>query len=384
MLTSTPSRSPAFSLFGDPHQTRVERAIAEFRSGRPVLFSGGVRSVLAMPTEAVDGPAGDMMLEWAVRGAYLVLTRPRLHHLGVANGVGPRRFPLPMLDRNLIDRLSRQTDAAMTDAAMTDTGESVSPVEEAALELAQLAYLIPSVIAVEAQDPARLVEAGALEVEATAIFNFRDIAARQMRIVSRSPVPLAEARDSEFVVFRGGEGMRDQVAIVVGDPDLSKPVLTRVHSACLTGDLFGSLKCDCGDQLRGGVKRMAESGGGIMLYLDQEGRGSGIANKMRAYKLQCDGLDTYQADSVLGLDLDSRHFAMAGTMLRLLGVARVHLLTNNPEKIAALKAAGIDVVQDLRMFGRPTEENVRYLQAKRDRAGHRIGIEALFGEPAAE
>jgi GTP cyclohydrolase II len=283
------------------------------------------------------------------------------------------------MDRNLIDRLSRQTDATLA-----ETGDTISPVEEAALELARLAYLIPSVIIVEIADESRVLAAGALKVDAAAVAGYRNAAARHIRIVSRSPVPLADARESEFVVFRGGEGMRDQVAIIVGQPDPSKPVLTRIHSACLTGDLFGSLKCDCGDQLRGGVKRMAEEGGGIMLYLDQEGRGSGIANKMRAYKLQCEGLDTYQADGVLGLELDSRHFAMAGAMLRLLGVQQVSILTNNPEKIAALKLAGIDVAQDLRMFGRPTQENLRYLTAKRDRAGHRIGAQALFGEPAAE
>jgi GTP cyclohydrolase II len=379
MLSSTSLNAPAFRLFGNLGQTSVERAIADFRTGRPVLLSDGLHAVLAMPTEAVDGPAGDLLLDFGSGGAFLVLTRPRLAHLGAPDGEGARRFPLPAMDRNLIDRLSRQTDATLA-----ETGDTISPVEEAALELARLAYLIPSVIIVEIADESRVLAAGALKVDAAAVAGYRNAAARDIRIVSRSPVPLADARESEFVVFRGGEGMRDQVAIIVGQPDPSKPVLTRIHSACLTGDLFGSLKCDCGDQLRGGVKRMAEEGGGIMLYLDQEGRGSGIANKMRAYKLQCEGLDTYQADGVLGLELDSRHFAMAGAMLRLLGVQQVSILTNNPEKIAALKLAGIDVAQDLRMFGRPTQENLRYLTAKRDRAGHRIGAQALFGEPAAE
>ncbi len=130
------------------------------------------------------------------------------------------------------------------------------------------------------------------------------------------------------------------MAIIVGNLDLSRPVPVRLHSACLTGDLFGSLKCDCGDQLRDTVRWMAETDGGILLYLDQEGRGNGIANKMRAYKLQSEGWDTYDADEVLGFDLDQRRFAFAAEMLRQLGVAKVTALTNNPEKIKALRAGG--------------------------------------------
>ena len=150
----------------------------------------------------------------------------------------------------------------------------------------------------------------------------------------------------------------------------------RLHSACLTGDLFGSLKCDCGDQLRRTVRWMAENGGGVLLYLDQEGRGNGIANKIRAYRLQAQGYDTYEADEALGFDLDGRRFDFAVEMLRQLGVGRVRLLTNNPEKAHALRRAGLDVASEHRIFGRSTPENVRYLAAKRDRAGHMIGFEA--------
>ena len=137
-----------------------------------------------------------------------------------------------------------------------------------------------------------------------------------LKIVSRAPVPLEGAPTSEFVVFRGGEGLRDQVAIIVGKPDLSQPVTVRLHSACLTGDLFGSLKCDCGDQLRETVRLMAQNEGGILLYLDQEGRGNGIANKIRAYKLQSQGYDTYEADEVLGFEPDQRRFDFAAEMLK--------------------------------------------------------------------
>ncbi|MET0745568.1 MAG: GTP cyclohydrolase II RibA, partial [Microvirga sp.] len=190
-----------------------------------------------------------------------------------------------------------------------------------------------------------------------------------------APVPLDGAPSSEFVVFRGGEGLRDQVAVIVGKPDLSRPVLVRLHSACLTGDLFGSLKCDCGDQLRETVRLMAEHGGGILLYLDQEGRGNGIANKIRAYRLQAQGYDTYDADEVLGFEADQRRFDFAAVMLKALGLSAVRLMTNNPEKIRALRKAGLDVISDHRVLGRRTAENVRYLASKRDRAGHYIDLD---------
>jgi GTP cyclohydrolase II len=198
-----------------------------------------------------------------------------------------------------------------------------------------------------------------------------------VKIISRAPVPLEGASKTEFVVFRGGEGLRDQVAIIVGSPDLAGPVAVRLHSACLTGDLFGSLKCDCGDQLRDTVRHMAEGEGGILLYLDQEGRGNGIANKIRAYKLQAQGYDTYDADEMLGFDQDQRRFEFAAEMLAQLGVKSVRIMTNNPVKIEALAKAGLDVVSEERVMGRPTAENVRYLASKRDRAGHYIDLDPL-------
>jgi GTP cyclohydrolase II len=203
----------------------------------------------------------------------------------------------------------------------------------------------------------------------------------EVRLVSRAPVPLegpdGRAIPTQFAVFRGGEGMRDQVAILVGEPDLAAPVAVRLHSACLTGDLFGSLKCDCGDQLRSTVRWMAENEGGVLLYLDQEGRGNGIANKMRAYRLQAKGWDTYDADEALGFEKDQRHFDFAAQMLKQLGVSAVRIMTNNPVKIAAMRQAGLEVVEDKRVIGRPSTHNIAYLASKRERAGHLIDIEAL-------
>jgi len=251
---------------------------------------------------------------------------------------------------------------------------ALGKLDHAALELTRLALILPA--AVVANVSSRAIEGeGLIRVEAAAIEGYRASKALDLRIVSRAPVPLEGAPDTEFVVFRGGEGLRDQVAVIVGKPDLSTPITVRLHSACLTGDLFGSLKCDCGDQLRHTARFMAENGGGVLLYLDQEGRSNGFANKMRAYALQAQGFDTYDADEVLGFEHDQRRFEFAASMLKQLGVSRVRLMTNNPLKIAALESAGLEVVSDHRILGRKTDHNVSYLAAKRDRAGHFIDVD---------
>ncbi|QFU18001.1 GTP cyclohydrolase II RibA [Microvirga thermotolerans] len=359
------------SLSEDPAVTAVERAIMEFRSARPVVIEGADARALALPIEDLDEAMAERIEAVAAGHAHLVLPPARLRRLGL-DREATGSVALPSVDRTRIETLALKVDGRI-DAPV----RPADPVDEEALELARLALLLPAVIVVPLGagveiDPVLVRVAGA------DIRRYRQAKAADLRIVSRAPVPLDGAPASEFVVFRGGEGLRDQVAVIVGAPDLTKPVTVRLHSACLTGDLFGSLKCDCGDQLRETVRFMGQNEGGILLYLDQEGRGNGIANKIRAYKLQSQGYDTYDADEVLGFEADQRRFAFAAVMLKALGVSAVRVLTNNPEKIAALKQAGLTVVSDHRVLGRPTAENVRYLASKRDRAGHYIDIEGLL------
>ncbi|WP_127092008.1 GTP cyclohydrolase II RibA [Aquabacter cavernae] len=347
----------------------VERAMAELRSGRAVLLEHGEARALVLGAEAIDTESAARLAAVAPLRARLALPAPRLTHLGLPR-TQPGTIALPGIAPARVETLALQVDARI-DAPVS----GAEPLDAGALELLRLALVLPAAVVapVETGTP----PSDALRVSLCDVLAHRGRQARSLRIVGRAPVPLDGAPKTEFVVFRGGEGLRDQVAVVVGTPDLSRPVPVRLHSACLTGDLFGSLKCDCGDQLRDTVARMAAGAGGILLYLDQEGRGNGIANKMRAYKLQSEGMDTYDADEVLGFGLDQRRFDFAAQMLRMLGVEKVELHTNNPEKIAALKAAGLTVAAEARVLGRPTQENVRYLAAKRDRAGHHIDFDAL-------
>jgi GTP cyclohydrolase II len=358
------------SLSGDLDPLRVERAIAEFRSARPVLIDGPDASVLVLGVEGFDALPNRCLEAAAAGQARLVLPAARLRRLGLDRSQ-PGTVTLPVLDPSRIEMLALKLEARI-DAPVGP----VSRLDEDALELARLALVLPAVVVVPMAEGVE-VDPGVLRVPAEAVRGFRAAKARDIALVSRAPVPLEGAPESEFVVFRGGEGLRDQVAIIVGKPDLAKPVAVRLHSACLTGDLFGSLKCDCGDQLRDTVRAMAAGEGGILLYLDQEGRGNGLANKIRAYRLQAQGYDTYDADEVLGFDLDQRRFDFAAAMLRQLGVSRVRLMTNNPVKIAALENAGLEIVSDQRVLGRPTAENVRYLASKRDRAGHYIDLDSI-------
>ena len=190
-------------------------------------------------------------------------------------------------------------------------------------------------------------------------------------IASKAAVPLNSGSRADFIVFRDAIG-GTSTAIVIGKPDLSKPVLVRLHSACLTGDVFGSRRCDCGDQLKLAIKSLEKAGAGIILYLAQEGRGVGLANKMRAYQMQDDGLDTIDANTSLGFEDDERDYETAGRMLKLLGCQSVVLLTNNPAKLQGLADAGIDIAGRVAIETPINAHNLRYMTAKAARAGHRL------------
>ena len=357
----------------DMARLSVERAVAELRMGRPVAIESPDGTVLVHGLEDLDAEQAARLDAVARGGARLVLPGARLRRLGLdrrQNGT----LALPVVDPARVQRLAFDLDARV-DAPVGPT----SPTDEAALELARLALAMPAVIAAPLDTGAVALDPTLLRVGADDLLGYRDAQVRRLTIVGRAPVPLEGAALTEFVVFRGGEGLRDQVAVIVGRPDLAAPVPVRLHSACLTGDLFGSLKCDCGDQLRGAVAWMAGNGGGILLYLDQEGRGNGIANKIRAYRLQAEGYDTYDADEMLGFGPDQRRFDFAAAMLRQLGVTAVSLITNNPDKIEALRQAGLTVAHQPSP-ARTTTENLRYLATKRDRAGHMLALDATAGD----
>jgi GTP cyclohydrolase II len=238
----------------------VERAIVEIRTARPVLIEAGAGSALAAGVEGLDPDLCAALDPVATGQARLVLPAARLRRLGLDR----RRagtVALPRVENERIAMLALKIDGHI-DAPV---GSSAA-VDEDALELIRLALLLPVALVIPIP-PGIVLDPTILRVSSAAIRGYRGAQVRDLTMVGRAPVPLEGAPGTEFVVFRGGEGLRDQVAVLVGCPDLSQPVSVRLHSACLTGDLLGSLKCDCGDQLRRTTRWMAENGGGVLLYL---------------------------------------------------------------------------------------------------------------------
>jgi GTP cyclohydrolase II len=187
-------------------------------------------------------------------------------------------------------------------------------------------------------------------------------------VAARLPIEASDA--GRLHIFRPEDGAEEHYAIEIGKPDRSKPVLARLHSACFTGDVLGSLKCDCGPQLRGALAAMGAEGQGVLLYLNQEGRGIGLANKMRAYSLQDQGFDTVEANHRLGFEDDERDFRIGAEILKELGFSAVRLLTNNPAKIARMEGEGVQVTERVSLKIGENRFNTDYLATKAAKSGH--------------
>jgi GTP cyclohydrolase II len=234
------------------------------------------------------------------------------------------------------------------------------------MELARLAGVLPAFMV----DPAPAGEAQ--QIAPADLAAWKDTAS--LTIAARAHLPIAASAEAEIVAFRSADDLREHVALIIGQQSGDRAPLVRLHSECLTGDILGSLKCDCGPQLDAALAAMSEearSGGwGVLLYLRQEGRGIGLINKLRAYELQDQGFDTVDANNRLGLPSEARDFPVAARMLALLGVGAMRLLTNNPAKVAALEAAGAKVAERVAHSLPANPHNARYLATKRDRSGH--------------
>jgi len=238
-----------------------------------------------------------------------------------------------------------------------------------ALVLVKAARLLPAALlapVAEAGDLARREGLVRLDPAEAAV----DRALPALTAVARARVPLALARETRLHVFRPDDGGEEHYALEFGTPQRAAPVLARMHSACFTGDLLGSLKCDCGTQLRAAMAAMAAEGAGVLLYLSQEGRGIGLANKMRAYALQDQGFDTVEANHRLGFEDDERDFRLGAAILREMGFSRARLMTNNPAKVARLAESGIEVVERVPLTVGRTAENTAYLETKARKSGH--------------
>jgi GTP cyclohydrolase II len=340
----------------------LERAIAALRAGRPVRI--GRLAVLSVET----GTQAMLDLLDPEGQAPLLLSGHRAMALGLGNAHDAAGETQPVEVRHC-EWLDREAARALADPARDfDRGPigplAAIPVESAscaraALSLTRLAGLLPALWLVQAETD---VSIEADDVGAAA-------ASPTVTIVSRANLPLDRLPTSQMVAFRDPASGEEHVALIVGAFG-GQPPLTRLHSECLTGDVFGSLKCDCGPQLREALRILGDAGGGVLLYLRQEGRGIGLANKLRAYALQDRGLDTVDANRRLGFADDERDYGMAAAMLRALGIDRVRLLTNNPAKVAGLEREGIAVVERVAHHMPVNPHNADYIATKKKRSGH--------------
>ncbi|HEV2594054.1 MAG TPA: GTP cyclohydrolase II [Sphingomicrobium sp.] len=234
------------------------------------------------------------------------------------------------------------------------------PNAATALDLARSAGLLPALWLLPAEAANAAVSIDEIE---------RERRQPSVEILARAHLPLMNMPPGQIVAFRASDDGSEHVALIIG-AFAGEPPLVRLHSECLTGDVFGSLKCDCGPQLKEALQIIRESGSGVLLYLRQEGRGIGLANKIRAYALQDRGLDTVEANLRLGFADDVREYGHAAAMLRALGIDRVRLLTNNPNKVKGLSTAGITVVERVSHQMAANPHNADYLATKRKRSGH--------------
>ncbi len=352
----------------------IHRAASDLRRGTPVLLTGDTDLVLLAAETA--GPRGLAELAELAAEPSVLLLAPRraaaVLHQPVEAGASvvalrlSRDLLVPEPLRGLADPTVAELLPSQPEPA------SVPDMAQQALILAKLGRLLPAVLAAPARPgvKADLARLGLIAVPAEDVSGYPAVAAAELRQVAAAPVPLAGAEDARVIIFRTEGSAIEHLAIVVGHPEVAEAPLVRIHSECFTGDLLGSLRCDCGAQLRGAIARIAEEGAGVLLYLAQEGRNIGLVNKLRAYTLQDRGLDTLDANRALGWEADERNFLIAATMLQSIGVHRLRLLTNNPDKIAALAACGMQVVgREAHQFA-PNGVNDHYLATKAERFGH--------------
>jgi GTP cyclohydrolase II len=279
--------------------------------------------------------------------------------------------------------------AVLSDPAAAANSQSAPPVlpsaceshpvaagdpAEAAVLLTKLARLLPAAVVAPLTDgtvaSVWAEQHGVAIVCDDDIRRYHQIAAHTLRPVGEARVPLEGAENARILAFRPADGGIEHLAILIGTPPPGEPVLARLHSECFTGDLLGSLRCDCGDQLRGAILAIADAGAGVLLYLAQEGRGIGLVNKLRAYQLQDAGFDTLDANGQLGFDDDERIYQPAAEMLRQLGFDSVRLMTNNPLKVDALARHGVSVTERVPHVFQSNVHNLSYLRTKAIKGGH--------------
>lgn len=330
---------------------QLDRAIDELRRGYNISLKNKDNMVFVQAAEAALGLPG--------LPATLILSPARAAALGL---VGPENAVAVALEKGEESLLTVLIDApgAMLEARRA---RPANLLEITALELAKKTGLLPAALLRESGDEQ------ALNLTMDEVTQALKLPPAPLMMSDPATLPLEHAEDARVVTFRDGDGLT-HLAVLSGNAQNAEAPLVRLHSSCVTGDLLGSLRCDCGDQLHMALEAIGKSGAGILLYLNQEGRGIGLANKLHTYRLQDQGMDTVEANQALGFAADERDFSLAAQMLKALGVARIRLLTNNPRKQQVLEQQGITITERVPLMAIARGHNSAYLDAKRSKLGH--------------
>ncbi len=350
----------------------LARARADLRMGVPVILTGQGQALIVMAAETAGCDRFELLR--SAGSVDLVLTGRRAETLKARAYDGDvARVVLP--DGAQLDWVQALADPA-DDLRVPMKGplhtrrDGNCDLHRLAITLVKSARLLPAVlvqdtseaIALAARENLTLIPGEAATPHVMELATLNNVVAAR--------VPLQAAHDARLHIFRPEDGGEEHYAVEIGRPDRGKPVLARLHSACFTGDILGSLKCDCGPQLNAALAAMGDNGSGVLLYLNQEGRGIGLANKMRAYALQDQGFDTVEANHRLGFEDDERDFRLGAQILQKLGFSGVRLLTNNPNKIAMMERCGVAVTERVPLKVGKTDQNANYLAVKAAKSGH--------------
>ena len=349
---------------------QLARLRGDLRMGVPVLLLDGGAAALALAAETVTaerlaalrarGPVDLAISDWRAE-----TLKARAYDGDIARVILPADADLAWV---------RATADPSSDLRFPMKGpyathrDGSAALHRAAIGLAKQARLLPAALVapVAWDEVPGLVALGLSALDISAVGD----AAGPLVDVAAARVPLEVSQAGRVHVFRPGDGGEEHYAVEIGAPDRALPVLCRLHSACFTGDVIGSLKCDCGPQLRAALAQVGAEGAGVLLYLNQEGRGIGLANKMRAYALQDQGFDTVEANHSLGFEDDERDFRLGANILKAMGFSRVRLMTNNPRKVAMLAECGLDVAERVPLRVGLSPFNADYLRVKAQKSGH--------------
>ena len=346
---------------------RLSRAAHDMRLGLPVGVQLNGRLWLVAAVEALSKPRWAELRDMGKPEIALTARRSQTLNIPVYDGDLTRIFVPSGSSLSWVKAVADPSDDLST--PLKGPFKPVRGGEVAAHRLAvslcKKAHLLPAALVLEVDE----LPDGLLKLTEATLDTSAPV---QLREISSARVPLEVSKLGQVRVFRPDDGGEEHYAIEIGTPDRAKPVLARLHSACFTGDLIGSLKCDCGPQLRAALRQIGEEAAGVLLYMNQEGRGIGLANKMRAYSLQDEGFDTVEANHRLGFEDDERDFALGAQMLKAMGFSAVRLMTNNPAKISKMESSGVTVAERVPLMVGENPHNVDYLAVKAAKSGHML------------